>query len=284
MSVASEKQNWSAFRQWKSFGDEDPSSFSKLERLKFWGISGIARLWMHGLSATCDISFTGNKDGLELFSVDAMARAERGAIMLTWHNRVVGQMLFLGHRIRQNTKLLIDCLVSGSRDGEIIARIIRDHNAGIIRGSSSKDASKVLRLAVQKLQAGHFLALVSDGPRGPRYVAKPGPIMMAKESGAPIVPFTWTCTRTLQLYKTWDQLMIPLPRARIVYTFGEPLYVDKDASPRDIARARREVQKRLMDLTIPADEQTIISRLIPKPKPGHLLKRREANELPEHRK
>ncbi|MDC1141753.1 lysophospholipid acyltransferase family protein [Planctomycetota bacterium] len=284
MSVAREKKNWSSFLRWQRYGDTDPSDFTLTEKLKFWGVSGAARLWMNAIWTTCNITCSGHPQGLVLFDSNNMAKAKEGAIILGWHNRVAGQILFLGHRKRQNQALQIDSLVSASRDGELIARIVRDFNAGIIRGSSSRDAATALKKAVKFLLQGHFVASVADGPRGPRYVAKPGPILMAKESGRPIVPFTWHCTRTLQLYKSWDQLMVPLPRAKLEFVFGEPMFIDKKADARGIARARRELQKRLMKQTGPADDNTIITRLIPKPKPGHLLKRRKATELSEHRK
>jgi lysophospholipid acyltransferase (LPLAT)-like uncharacterized protein len=112
---------------------------------------------------------------------------------------------------------------------------------------------------------------------------KPGPILLAKMSGLPIYPFSWAASRVAQLHRSWDQLMIPLPFARVEYRFGEPLHVPQEAGPREIVNLRRELEARLNTLTEWADQNTRVSLQIPKPKPGEVLKRRQRQKIDTRR-
>ncbi len=80
-------------------------------------------------------------------------------------------------------------MTSRSFDGEYIARIIERFGFVAVRGSSSRGGSAALLGMNRALAGGRIAAFTIDGPRGPRYVAKPGPVMLARMSGAPILCF-----------------------------------------------------------------------------------------------
>jgi lysophospholipid acyltransferase (LPLAT)-like uncharacterized protein len=96
--------------------------------------------------------------------------------------------------------------------------------------------------------------VVPDGPRGPRYVVKPGVIHLARATGAPIVPVTYAASRMRQLH-SWDRLIIPLPFCRVLYVIGEPLRVPRDADDRDLEAMRCELEGRLNTITQAADAE-----------------------------
>lgn len=267
-----------ALRRRQFFGDEPPSSFSLLDRLKYGAVAVAARFYIRTLGATARIQCSGD----EAFR-DAFARGRAQAIFVSWHNRLPGALPYHDFLARRRQDYVLETIISASRDGEFLARVVRDMAGSTIRGSSSRDASAAVLQAVKRLGQGVSLFTVGDGPRGPRYVLKPGPILIAKLSGVPILPFSWACSRVGQLHRSWDQLMFPLPGSRLQLRFGAPLAVPPDAAPRQIALLRRELQARLDELTRWADAATFVSLQIPRPRPGEILKRRKVEDLDARR-
>ena len=92
------------------------------------------------------------------------------------------------------------------------------------------------------------MAFTVDGPRGPRYEAKSGPIMLAKKTGNPILPFIVEC-RSKWMLKSWDRMQIPRPFSRVCVFFANPVFVNMDANDEAVEAARLEMQKCLDELT-----------------------------------
>lgn len=281
MSVASEKLDliaWKAWHRYRRFGTIAGRDYSLKQKMQYAGIATLGRIFVRACFNTCRWEIDGDSD----FRQDLL-HGRRQFIFTLWHNRLSTFFAWASLYAIRSTTFRMDSIVSASKDGEFLARIIRECGGGEIRGSSSRDASKALRTAVISAQEGANIATVGDGPRGPRYVLKPGPILLAKATGIPIVPFTWTCNRTFQLYRSWDQLMVPLPFSKIHIRFGEPLHVPEDAGGRAIVSLRRKLESRLKTLTDWADANTRVTFPLPRPKPDEVLKRRPVIELDERR-
>ncbi|MCB9931830.1 MAG: DUF374 domain-containing protein [Planctomycetes bacterium] len=277
MSVASGKvadDPWAQWLSYRHYGEHRRSEFSLRERATYAATSAATRLLIRIWTDTC----RWDSDGDQSFRHDLLL-CRRNFIFVLWHNRVPAFFAYLDTMARRDPRFRADSIVSASKDGEFLARPIRENGGMVIRGSSSRDAAKALRGGVAAAAQGASIATVGDGPRGPRYKLKPGCLLLAKATGLPIVPLTWACNRVVQLHRSWDQLMLPLPFSRLQFRFGEPLSVPQDADARAIARARRELEQRLHALTKWADNHTGVSVQIPKPKPGELLKRRPRIEL-----
>ena len=260
--------------RFRHYGERDPSEFTLREKLTYGLASGAARMTLRLWTDTCRWHVEGDTDIRRHVLLDREC-----FIFLCWHNRVPGFFAYLDSLSRRRQDIRVDSIVSASKDGEFLARPIRENGGYVIRGSSSRDAAKALRDSIAAANEGASIATVGDGPRGPRYKLKPGALMLAKATGLPIVPVTWTCNRAAQLHRSWDQLILPLPFSTIHMRFGEHFHIPPDAGPREIARARRELEQRLQDMTDWADNGTRISRQIPRPKPGEILKRRTQIEL-----
>lgn len=135
--------------------------------------------------------------------------------------------------------------VSRSRDGDLIAATLRSLGYGPpARGSSSKGGSAALLTLVRALEARTSVAVLVDGPRGPARRAKPGILTLARHARVPIQPVAFEANRTLRL-GSWDRTRIPLPFARVVCSFGEPLTIDANLDESTEARVVREVEARL---------------------------------------
>ena len=279
MSVASPKSDpWQSLRRWRKFGDRRPSEFALLARLKFAAVSGAARGILRVLGATLRVTAQGDEHLRE-----DLLYGRTHALFVSWHNRLPGALTYHDLFGRRRTGYALQTIVSASDDGEYLARMIRESGGLVIRGSSNRQAAVALRAAAAQLGSGCNLFTVGDGPRGPRYVLKPGPLWLARETGLPIYPFSWSGTRVAQFHRAWDQMMIPLPFSRVHYRFGAPLTVPRDASDEELADLRRGLESRLAQLTTWADSATRVTLQIPKPKRGESLKRRQQAPLPAHR-
>jgi lysophospholipid acyltransferase (LPLAT)-like uncharacterized protein len=134
-----------------------------------------------------------------------------------WHR----SLLACAHRFRN---LDIAILISSSFDGELIARTVELLGFRAVRGSSSRGGAAGLKNMRLAYEAGHRCAFTADGPRGPKFVAKPGAAQLANSVGGGLSPGTWVgCfyalpERAWEL-KSWDRFLIPKPFSRVVLTW-----------------------------------------------------------------
>ncbi len=115
------------------------------------------------------------------------ARGER-FIMAFWH----GQLLMMPYAYPGPG---MTALISEHRDGELIARTVQRLGFFVTRGSTTAGAARGLRQLVKQARQGYDVAITPDGPRGPRHVAQPGAIELARLSGLPIVPVAFGASK-----------------------------------------------------------------------------------------
>jgi len=96
----------------------------------------------------------------------------------------------------------------------------------------------------RELEQGHSVAFTIDGPRGPRYVAKPGPVLLAKKTGIPIGCFYIHMERAWVL-NSWDRMMIPKPFSRAAFYVSRPIPVPGDATDEQMNAAHQQMQEAL---------------------------------------
>ncbi|HKS74023.1 MAG TPA: lysophospholipid acyltransferase family protein [Terriglobales bacterium] len=135
-------------------------------------------------------------------------------------------------------------MTSRSFDGEYIARIIHKLGFAAVRGSSSRGAVGALLGMRRALERGFNVAFTIDGPRGPCYVAKPGPVLLAKLTGFPVVPF-YIALEDPWVLNTWDRFMIPKPFSRALMRVGGYIHVPADADDDQLAQFHQEMQTTL---------------------------------------
>ena len=132
-------------------------------------------------------------------------------------------------------------LISASVDGDVPARIARSWGADVIRGSANQTGALVLRDMQQKIRDGVAIVTTADGPNGPKYVFKPGAVLMARIGGTPLVPVACAADRAWYLDR-WDDFMIPKPFARVVLAVGEPITVPRGAAMERLEEYRQQMQ------------------------------------------
>jgi len=95
----------------------------------------------------------------------------------------------------------------------------------------------------RRLEEGHDVAFTIDGPRGPRYVAKPGPVMLARKTGQPIFMFHVGLERATTFERTWDLFQVPHLFTRAIAVIAPTIYVPGDASRELMEEKHAEMQK-----------------------------------------
>jgi len=157
-----------------------------------------------------------------------------------WHNRI-----FAGTYFFRNRGIVV--ITSQSFDGEYIARFIRRFGYGAARGSSTRGGVGALIEMIRLMKRGLPMGFTVDGPRGPKYVAKTGAVLLAKKTGNPIMPFVVE-TEKFWTINSWDNLRIPKFFTRAKVFIAEPIYVAKDADETEIEAKRKELQKKLDEM------------------------------------
>ena len=98
------------------------------------------------------------------------------------------------------------------------------------------------------MRAGCPTAFTIDGPKGPRYVAKMGSVLLAKKTSHPILPFTIATKNFWAIRSTWDQTQVPRPFTRAHVFIAPPIFVSADAGGEALERKRAELQTALDSL------------------------------------
>jgi lysophospholipid acyltransferase (LPLAT)-like uncharacterized protein len=164
-----------------------------------------------------------------------------------WHRCVLGATWIFRHRN-------FAVLASRSRDGEFIAGVIRRFGYVPIRGSSSRGGQRGLLEMDRFVRNGGGAAFTVDGPRGPRFVAKRGPVLLARATGVPITAF-YVAMENAWVINTWDAMMIPKPFSRAYVRVARKIFVPPAAGHEQLAEAHSEMQAALDRVTAYADAQ-----------------------------
>jgi lysophospholipid acyltransferase (LPLAT)-like uncharacterized protein len=163
--------------------------------------------------------------------------SQRPLVLNFWHAGIIpATYLFRNVGIR--------VMSSNSYDGEYMGRIIHKFGFVAVKGSSSRNAVRALLGLRRALKEGWAVAFSIDGPRGPRYQVKPGPVTLARSSGVPLATFHIAVERAWIL-NTWDRLIIPKPFSRVLMRFGKLIPVPSDATDEDVERYQKELQASL---------------------------------------
>ena len=171
------------------------------------------------------------------------------AILAFWH----GQH-FMTPFIKSKESHRGKVLISRHRDGEFNALAVERLGIGTIRGSGDhgsafyrKGGVGAFKEMVRALEENYNVALTADVPKRSR-VAGLGIIMLARESGRPIMPFAMATSRFIRL-KNWDRTTINLPFGRGALVGGEIIMVPPDAGAQTMEELRVRLEATLNDVT-----------------------------------
>jgi len=219
----------------------DRQNNNRLTEIKWNLIGGLGKLFIDILFFTMRIERHG-------YSSVRAVESSRKFILAFWHSRI----LLISYLYKGWNGVAI---VSQSEDGEIIARILEKQGQEPIRGSTTRGGIRALAKQIRYLEGSvRPGAVIPDGPQGPRFKAQPGVIVLAKKTGYPILPVSYSAKR-IKIFNSWDRFVLPYPFTRCLAVYGEPIYVPKDVDSAGINMYRLRLEQELCRITIEADQQ-----------------------------
>ncbi len=190
----------------------------------------LTRIWF----STCRLTVHGQEH------MDQIKAAGTPAIASFWHYGV----LYILYFFRKESGV---AMVSASRDGEYISRVVEKLGNETVRGSRKKGGMQAIIKLIRAVREGKNAILVADGSQGPARIAQAGSLMLAAKTGVPVLPMAWSCNR-YKRFGSWDGTAVPLPFSRIDFFYGEPLLVPPGLKEEQVEEYRQELEKRLNDL------------------------------------
>ena len=221
--------------------DSGERQFTLWQRVQLALVSWIVSAFISLVGRTLRVTFSWEEG-----SIGSMDNVYPG-IYPFWHRCVLGATWIFRHRN-------LAVLTSQSRDGEFIARVIHRFGYVPIRGSSSRGGQRGLLEMHSFVMNGGGAAFTIDGPRGPRYVAKRGPVLLARTTGVPITAF-YVAMEKAWVINSWDAMMIPKPFSRAYMRVARKIFVPPDADDARLAAAHVEMQEALERITAYAESQ-----------------------------
>jgi len=163
---------------------------------------------------------------------------EKSGILSFWHKDIFTVFTFFG----SVSKTI--AMVSPSRDGEYIARILKIKGITPSRGSTGKGALISMREMIRYVKKGSNAAIVADGSRGPALKAQPGAVYLAAQTGSPVIPCNVIIDKKIR-FNSWDRMEIPLPFSKIRIVFGPLIHVPHIMTKENIAVYLNKLQQEM---------------------------------------
>ncbi len=183
------------------------------------------------LFATCTIRVHGQRHW------DKMGARKEPAIASFWHYSI----FFILYYMRKENSV---AMVSASKDGEFVARVVEKMGYETVRGSRKRGGVQAIKGLIRHMRNGKSAAIVADGSQGPERVVQAGCIILASRAQAPVLPLIWSCSR-YKRFGSWDGTVLPLPFSTIDFFYGEPLVVPAKIKSDGIEKYRLLLEKQL---------------------------------------
>lgn len=151
-------------------------------------------------------------------AVTDLVREKKNFISAFWH----GSMM-IGWFLNRNGNAA--ALVSQSKDGDVLASVLKKWNYNVVRGSSSTGGNDALVTMVLLMRENYSLAITPDGPRGPILKMKAGAVVTAKKSNVPLFLVGIGIKNKFTL-KSWDNFEVPKPFSKVVVIYSDPIFID----------------------------------------------------------
>lgn len=163
------------------------------------------------------------------------------SIVAFWH----GEMLPVWFAFRALRPV---ALVSSSKDGSLLSRLLQDWGYGVVLGSSSKGGKEALEQLVNEASS-RVVLITPDGPRGPAHQAKPGAVVAAQRAGVPLILVRMKASRSRTFERSWDKFQLPKLFASIDLYVDQHWTIPLDASREFVESSINEMNERMHNLT-----------------------------------
>jgi len=211
-----------------------PRSFTRWQRIQIALLSRLAAFLIRSIGLTLRWESEGDEH------LERVYKEGRQAILTFWHCCTFAS----AYRFRNQGIVVMS---SQNFDSECLAGGLLRLGYGLAKGSTSRGGLKALAEMARSLRNGKDVAFTVDGSSGPRHVAKPGPVLLAKRTGDPVACFHISLQRKI-LLNTWDQTQIPIPFSKAFIVKAPPIYVPRDVNEDQLTSKIAEMQRTLDEL------------------------------------
>lgn len=204
--------------------------FSPGQRLALAILPRLVALLLRAIGATLKFEYVCEA------GVIPPTEASRG-IYCFWHRCALPALLYFQGKLR------CAILVSTSFDGELIARTIERFGFEAVRGSSSREGASGLLGLARVVDSGSIAVFTADGPRGPRYRAKIGPVKLAQMTQAEVGSI-YALPDRAWVVNSWDGFLVPKPFAKVAVSWAHKIAPPAaEATADTLETARLEVER-----------------------------------------
>jgi lysophospholipid acyltransferase (LPLAT)-like uncharacterized protein len=144
-------------------------------------------------------------------------------------------------------------LTSKSKDGDILAKILRKWKFNVVRGSSSTGGDVALGTMVDYAKNKSSIAITPDGPRGPRHQFKAGAVVTAKKTSIPLI-LVGVGLKRKKILSNWDKFEIPYFFTKAAAIYSEPVYVNSNLTYDETSKIISDCEKKLNELQTQAQK------------------------------
>ncbi len=169
--------------------------------------------------------------------IEKLLAEKQSFIAAFWHGKMLLPWYYFGGKN-------FAALVSRSKDGEILTRVLRSWNYNVVRGSSHIGGKEALQLMREKIEDGFSIAITPDGPTGPPEIMKAGAVVLAKKMNVPLV-LVAVCHKKKKVFSSWDNFELPLPFSNAEMLFSEPIWVNNNLTYDETNLLIKEVEAKL---------------------------------------
>ena len=158
--------------------------------------------------------------------------------------------MLLGWYLHRNKNFT--ALISKSKDGDLLAKLLKHWNYNVVRGSSSKGGDVALGIMVDYAKNNESIVLTPDGPKGKINIMKAGAVITAKKSKAPLI-LVGIGYKRKKILKSWDKFEIPKFFSTVNAVYSDPVFVNSDLSFTDTSELILDCERKLNELQVEAN-------------------------------
>ena len=177
--------------------------------------------------------------------INNLENQNKNFVLAFWH----GQMLLAWYLHRNKN---FTALISKSKDGDLLEKILRPWKYNVVRGSSSNGGGVALSIMVDYARDNESVVITPDGPRGPANRMKAGAVITAKKSRIPLI-LIGVGYKKKRVLKSWDKFEIPKFYSEAKAVYSDPIYVNSDLSFDDTSAFILNCERILNELQIEAN-------------------------------
>ncbi len=173
-------------------------------------------------------------------TIDELINSNQNFVIAFWHGTMLVPWFI------QNRKNMA-ALISQSKDGDLLTKLLENWNYKVVRGSSSSGGEDALEKMIELAKQNYSVAITPDGPRGPQFKFKAGAVIAAKKSQVPLVLLGVAYKKKKKL-KSWDHFEVPHFFSQANVIFSDPVFISSDLNYEQTSEMILKCEQQLNDL------------------------------------